>query len=183
MPKPDTRALSHGAARQSASLYTGIYSEERGFYKRLYGRWSPLTLSPRSNMRIPRAKIRLTAISPLSWHPPPGYSTSGAAGRAHRPGSRRLGGVEATGASPGVAPSRPHRLGPPAPPGWCARCLAGGWGPGGGGGGAPTWPVRQIAPWGRGLRPESGRAIARTAAQRPMRARISETVRSIARAR
>ena len=40
-----------------------------------------------------------------------------AAERVHRPGSRRLGGVEATGAaSPGVAPSRPHRPGPRAGP-------------------------------------------------------------------
>ena len=114
-------------------------------------------------MRIPRAKIRLTAIFPLSWHPPLDIVRGERRNALTGPGSRRLGGVEATGASPGVAPSRPHRLGPPAPPGWCARCLTGGWGPGGGGGGAPTWRVGQIAPWGRGLRTESGRAIARPA--------------------
>ena len=89
-------------------------------------------MSPRSNMRIPRAKIRLTAIFPLSWHPPLDIVRRERRNALTGPGSRRLGGVEATGASPGVAPSRPHRLGPPAPPGWCARCLTGGWGPGGG---------------------------------------------------
>ena len=83
-------------------------------------------------MRIPRAKIRLTAIFPLSWHPPLDIVRRERRDALTGPGSRRLGGVEATGASPGVAPSRPHRLGPPAPPGWCARCLTGGWGPGGG---------------------------------------------------
>ena len=48
--------------------------------------------------------------------------------RVHRPGSRRLGGVEATGASPGVAPSRPHRSGPRAGPGRRTPCARGAWG-------------------------------------------------------
>ena len=48
--------------------------------------------------------------------------------RVHRPGSRRLGGVEATGASPGVAASRPHRSGPRAGPGRRTPCARGAWG-------------------------------------------------------
>ena len=48
--------------------------------------------------------------------------------RVHRPGSRRLGGVEATGASPGVDPSRPHRSGPRAGPGRRTPCARGAWG-------------------------------------------------------
>ena len=48
--------------------------------------------------------------------------------RVHRPGSRRLGGVEATGASPGVAQSRPHRSGPRAGPGRRTPCARGAWG-------------------------------------------------------
>ena len=48
--------------------------------------------------------------------------------RVHRPGSRRLGGVEATGASPGVAPSRPHRSGPRAGPVRRTPCARGAWG-------------------------------------------------------
>ena len=41
--------------------------------------------------------------------------------------SRRLGGVEATGASPGVAPSRPHRSGPRAGPVRRTLCACGAW--------------------------------------------------------
>ena len=48
--------------------------------------------------------------------------------RVHRPGSRRLGGVEATGASPGVAPSRPHRSDPRAGPVRRTPCARGAWG-------------------------------------------------------
>ena len=45
-------------------------------------------------------------MSVMSVEPPARGAPGGtAAERVHRPGSRRLGGVEATGASPGVAPS------------------------------------------------------------------------------
>ena len=54
--------------------------------------------------------------------------TAIAAERVHRPGSRRLGGVEATGASPGVAASRPHRSDPRAGPVRRTPCARGAWG-------------------------------------------------------
>ena len=79
-------------------------------------------------MRIPRAKIRLTAIFPLSWHPPLDIVRRERRNALTGPGSRRLGGVEATGASPGVAPSRPHRSGPRAGPGRRTPCARGAWG-------------------------------------------------------
>ena len=49
-----------------------------------------------------KMSVMSVGTSPFSAH------RTIAAERVHRPGSRRLGGVEATGASPGVAPSRPH---------------------------------------------------------------------------
>ena len=65
------------------------------------------------------------SVEPL---PPLWLLYCGSAERVHRPGSRRLGGVEATGASPGVAPSRPHRSGPRAGPGRRTPCARGAWG-------------------------------------------------------
>ena len=57
------------------------------------------------------------------------YNSGGARShRVHRPGSRRLGGVEATGASPGVAASRPHRSDPRAGPVRRTPCARGAWG-------------------------------------------------------
>ena len=68
-------------------------------------------------------------MSVMSVEPPARGAPGGtAAERVHRPGSRRLGGVEATGASPGVAPSRPHRSGPRAGPGRRTPCARGAWG-------------------------------------------------------
>ena len=65
------------------------------------------------------------SVEPL---PPLWLLYCGSAERVHRPGSRRLGGVEATGASPGVAPSRPHRSGPRAGPVRRTPCARGAWG-------------------------------------------------------
>ena len=68
-------------------------------------------------------------MSVMSVEPPARGAPGGtAAERVHRPGSRRLGGVEATGASPGVAPSRPHRSGPRAGPVRRTPCARGAWG-------------------------------------------------------
>ena len=84
------------------------------------------------------------------------------AGRAHRPGSRRLGGVEAPGASPATGASWPDRRkgwaspgrGPvlPISRGGCVDPNPGG----------PTWGVPQIAPWGRRLAPPGGASTAST---------------------
>ena len=71
--------------------------------------------------------------------------------RVHRPGSRRLGGVEATGASPGVAPSRPHRSGPRAGPGRRTPCARGAWGGERAGGWASDLPVSLKYGGGPGL--------------------------------
>ena len=71
--------------------------------------------------------------------------------RAQRPGSRRLGGVEATGASVATADSWPDRRKGWASPEWgpaLRLAVMGGIGPGRG---ALTSPVPQIAPWGRRL--------------------------------
>ena len=68
--------------------------------------------------------------------------------RVHRPGSRRLGGVEATGASPGVAPSRPHRSGPRAGPGRRTPCARGAWGGERAGGWASDLPACAYSPLG-----------------------------------
>ena len=68
-------------------------------------------------------------MSVMSVEPPARGAPGGtAAERVHRPGSRRLGGVEATGASPGVAPSRPHRSDPRAGPVRRTPCARGAWG-------------------------------------------------------
>ena len=68
-------------------------------------------------------------MSVMSVEPPARGAPGGtAAERVHRPGSRRLGGVEATGASPGVAPSRPQRSGPRAGPGRRTPRARGAWG-------------------------------------------------------
>ena len=68
-------------------------------------------------------------MSVMSVEPPARGAPGGrAAERVHRPGSRRLGGVEATGASPEVAPSRPHRSGPRAGPVRRTPCARGAWG-------------------------------------------------------
>ena len=95
-----------------------------------------------------------------------------AAERVHRPGSRRLGGVEATGASPGVAPSRPHRSGPRAGPGRRTPCARGAWGGERAGGWASDMP--NSLKCRRGPRPElSGsaheRACRRTFARSPLK--------------
>ena len=71
--------------------------------------------------------------------------------RAHRPGSRRLGGVEATGASVATAGSWPDRRKGWASPEWgpaLRLAVMGGMGPGRG---ALTSPVPQIARLGRRL--------------------------------
>ena len=81
--------------------------------------------------------------------------------RVHRPGSRRLGGVEATGASPGVAPSRPHRSGPRAGPVRRTPCARGAWGGERAGGWASDLPALAICVAGPDLRSagwRSGRA-------------------------
>ena len=68
-------------------------------------------------------------MSVMSVEPPARGAPGGtAAERVHRPGSRRLGGVEATGASPGVAASRPHRSDPRAGPVRRTPCARGAWG-------------------------------------------------------
>ena len=67
------------------------------------------------------------SVMSVETSPPSAHRTI-AAERVHRPGSRRLGGVKATGASPGVAPSRPHRSGPRAGPGRRTPCARGAWG-------------------------------------------------------
>ena len=84
--------------------------------------------------------------------------------RVHRPGSRRLGGVEATGASPGVAPSRPHRSGPRAGPGRRTPCARGAWGGEPAGGWASDKVRALIQALGAVLSPPGGPTGARTAA-------------------
>ena len=71
--------------------------------------------------------------------------------RVHRPGSRRLGGVEATGASVATADSWPDRRKGWASPEWgpaLRLAVMGGVVPGRG---ALTWPIVQLRPSGRGL--------------------------------
>ena len=92
-------------------------------------------------------------MSVMSVEPPARGAPGGtAAERVHRPGSRRLGGVEATGASPGVAPSRPHRSGPRAGPGRRTPCARGAWGGERAGGWASDMPAVANCVAGRGLR-------------------------------
>ena len=69
-----------------------------------------------------KMSVMSVGTSPFSAH------RTIAAERVHRPGSRRLGGVEAAGASPGVAPSRPHRSDPRTGPGRRTPCARGAWG-------------------------------------------------------
>ena len=69
-----------------------------------------------------KMSVMSVGTSPPSAHRPIAVE------RVHRPGSRRLGGVEATGASPGVAASRPHRSGPRAGPVRRTPCARGAWG-------------------------------------------------------
>ena len=88
--------------------------------------------------------------------------------RVHRPGSRRLGGVEATGASPGVAPSRPHRSGPRAGPGRRTPCARGAWGGEPAGGWASDLPAVAICLAGPDLRSAGWRlGLAYQKKQRP----------------
>ena len=101
-------------------------------------------------MAVPPQLARKMSV--LSVDPPAPWAPGQiAAGRAHRPGSRRLGGVEAPGASPATGASWPDRRKGWASPGRgpVVRISRGGCvdpNPGG-----PTWGVPQIAPWGRRL--------------------------------
>ena len=63
--------------------------------------------------RLARKMAVLSVDPPAPWAP-----GQIAAGRAHRPGSRRLGGVEAAGASLATAGGWPDRRRGWAPPGW-----------------------------------------------------------------
>ena len=84
-------------------------------------------------------------MSVMSVEPPARGAPGGtAAERVHRPGSRRLGGVEATGASPGVAASRPHRSDPRAGPVRRTPCARGAWGGERAGGWASDMPAPAI---------------------------------------
>ena len=89
------------------------------------------------------------SVEPL---PPLWLLYCGSAERVHRPGSRRLGGVEATGASPGVAPSWPHRSDPRAGPVRRTPCARGAWGGERAGGWASDLPAVGNCVAGRGLR-------------------------------
>ena len=96
--------------------------------------------------RLARKMSVLSVDPPAPWAP-----GQIAAGRAHRPSSRRLGGVEAPGASPATGASWPDRRKGWASPGrgpvlrfargGCVDPIPGGL----------TWGVPQIAPWGRRL--------------------------------
>ena len=90
-------------------------------------------------------------MSVLSVDPPAPWAPGQiAAGRAHRPGSRRLGGVEAPGASPATGASWPDRRKGWASPEWgpaLRLAVMGGMGPGRGGltssrGPTPSWGCR-----------------------------------------
>ena len=89
-------------------------------------------------------------MSVMSVEPPARGAPGGtAAERVHRPGSRRLGGVEATGALLATADSWPDRRKGWASPEWgpaLRLAVMGGIGPGRG---ALTSPVPQIARLGR----------------------------------
>ena len=91
-----------------------------------------------------KMSVMSVGTSPFSAH------RTIAAERVHRPGSRRLGGVEATGASPGVAPSRPHRSGPRAGPVRRTPCARGAWGGEPAGGWASDLPAVANCVAGRG---------------------------------
>ena len=85
-------------------------------------------------------KMSVLSVEPLALGGPGEIGAE----RAHRPGSRRLGGVEATGASPGVAASRPHRSDPRAGPVRRTPCARGAWGGERAGGWASDMPAVAI---------------------------------------
>ena len=112
--------------------------------------------------RLARKMSVLSVDPPAPWAP-----GQIAAGRAHRPGSRRLGGVEAPGASPATGASWPDRR-----KGWASP----GRGPvlpfarGGcvdsGSGALTSWVVLSRS-WGRGLFSCQGKATATRADSAP----------------
>ena len=93
-----------------------------------------------------KMSVMSVGTSPFSAH------RTIAAERVHRPGSRRLGGVEATGASVATADSWPDRRKGWASPEWgpaLRLAVMGGVGPGRGALTSSRWSSRS---WGRGLR-------------------------------
>ena len=100
---------------------------------------------------VPARLAEKMSVMSVETSPPSAHRTI-AAERVHRPGSRRLGGVEATGASPGVAPSRPHRSGPRAGPVRRTPCARGAWGGERAGGWASDLPALAICLAGPDLR-------------------------------
>ena len=115
------------------------------------GSVEPAPVTPRGCTKMVPPRLA-RKMSVMSVEPPARGAPGGtAAERVHRPGSRRLGGVEATGASPGVAASRPHRSDPRAGP---VRRTPAHAAPGGGsapGAGPPTCLRRSKKAEGGGL--------------------------------
>ena len=120
-------------------------------------RRAPIAPPEGTNMvppQLPRKMSVLSVDPPAPWAP-----GQIAAGRAHRPGSRRLGGVEAPGASPATGASWPDRR-----KGWASPgrgpvlpisrvgCVDLGCGRGRG-------PIRNLRPWAGACSVNHGRAL------------------------
>ena len=150
------------APGQIARLAVGSQSGSSQNPRKTPGSVEPAPITAiRCAMAVPPQLARKMSV--LSVDPPAPWAPGQiAAGRAHRPGSRRLGGVEAPGASPATGASWPDRRKGWASPGRGPVVRISRMGcvdpnPGG-----PTWGVPQIAPWGRGLAPLRGASTAST---------------------
>ena len=127
------------------------------------GLWPVLRCAMAVPPRLARKMSVLSVDPPAPWAP-----GQIAAGRAHRPGSRRLGGVEAPGASPATGASWPDRRKGWASPGRGPVLPVSRVGCVDSGSGALTSSVVLSRSWGRGLGPRArGEATATRADSAP----------------